>query len=68
MKGVINFINDSFSEFRYNVEWPKWESLQQSTVVVVVTTVLLSIFLFIVDYLSRNSLEVVYKSLTNLFN
>jgi len=68
MSGVINFVKESFTEFKLNVEWPKWVDLQQSTIVVAVTTVLLSIFLFIVDYSFSNSLKLMYKSLIQLIN
>ena len=53
---------------RINVEWPKWSDLQQSTIVVAVTTIILSIFLFLVDYSVSNFLELLYSSIINLFN
>lgn len=68
MNSLVNYIKDSYTEFRFNVEWPKWSDLQQSTIVVAVTTIILSIFLFLVDYSVSNALELLYSFILNLFN
>ncbi len=68
MNSLVNYIKDSYNEFRFNVEWPKWSDLQQSTIVVAVTTIILSIFLFLVDYSVSNVLELLYSSIIKLFN
>lgn len=68
MSSLVDFIKDSYIEFKDKVEWPKWSSLQSSTIVVAVTTVLLSIFLFGVDTAFSNFIQNALTMLINLFN
>jgi len=63
MNSLVSFLKDSYSEFRYKVEWPKWSDLQSSTIVVAVTTILLALFTFGVDSLFSTAI----KNLTSLF-
>jgi len=51
---VTNYIKDSFTEFKDNVTWPSWATLQNDTLVVAVATVILAIFLYAVDSLFGN--------------
>lgn len=46
---VLNYIKSSYFEFRDHVTWPSWSSLQQDTIIVAITTVILAIFLYAVD-------------------
>lgn len=57
MNSLINFLKDSYSEFRYKVEWPKWADLQSSTIVVAVATVILALFTFGVDSLFSTAIK-----------
>ncbi|QOR74721.1 preprotein translocase subunit SecE [Cruoricaptor ignavus] len=65
---LVNYIKDSFYEFRHKVEWPKWADLQQSAVVVTVSTILLSLFTFGVDELFAKAIRNILTLLINLFN
>jgi len=51
---VINYIKESYYEFRDHVTWPSWASLQQDTIIVAVATVILALFLYAVDSLFGN--------------
>lgn len=46
---IVDYIKSSYYEFRDHVTWPNWSSLQQDTIIVAVTTVILAIFLYLVD-------------------
>lgn len=46
---VANYIKESYYEFRDHVTWPSWASLQQDTIIVAITTVILALFLYAVD-------------------
>lgn len=46
---IVNYIKSSYFEFRDHVTWPTWSSLQQDTIIVAITTVILAIFLYLVD-------------------
>ena len=68
MNSLINFIKDSYSEFRYKVEWPKWADLQSSTIVVAIGTVLLSLFTFGVDSLFSMAIKNILALFIGFFN
>lgn len=68
MNSLINFIKDSYSEFRYKVEWPKWPDLQSSTVVVAVATIILALFTFGVDSLFSTAIKNVLAMFIGFFN
>lgn len=65
---LAEFIKGSYHEFKDKVEWPKWPDLQQSTIVVTVATVLLSLFTFGVDELFSNAIRNIIALLVNAFN
>ena len=68
MNSLINFIKDSYSEFRYKVEWPKWADLQSYTIVVAIGTVLLSLFTFGVDSLFSTAIKNILALFIGFFN
>lgn len=57
---IAEFIKDSYYEFKDHVTWPTWANLQQDTIIVAVSTVILAIFLYAVDSLFGN---IVIKSI-----
>ena len=68
MNSIISFLKDSYSEFRYKVEWPKWADLQSSTIVVAVATVILALFTFGVDSLFSTAIKNLLSIFIGLFN
>ena len=68
MNSLINFLKDSYSEFRYKVEWPKWADLQSSTIVVAVATVILALFTFGVDSLFSTAIKNIFAIFIGFFN
>ena len=68
MNSLINFLKDSYSEFRYKVEWPKWADLQSSTIVVAVATVILALFTFGVDSLFSIAIKNILAIFIGFFN
>ncbi|MGC4129350.1 MAG: preprotein translocase subunit SecE [Bergeyella sp.] len=65
---LVDFLKGSYDEFKNKVEWPKWSDLQQSTVVVAVSTVILALFTFGVDSLFSKAINNALSVLINLFN
>ena len=68
MNSLINFLKDSYSEFRYKVEWPQWADLQSSTIVVAVATVILALFTFGVDSLFSTAIKNILAIFIGFFN
>jgi preprotein translocase subunit SecE len=44
------YINDTVTEMVHNVTWPTWKELQSSTIIVVVASVIISLFIFVMDF------------------
>ena len=68
MSSLVNFVKDSYVEFTQKVEWPKWNELRSSTIVVTVATIILAIFLFGVDEVFSTAIRNIIQILVNLFN
>jgi preprotein translocase subunit SecE len=43
------------------VTWPNWDQLQQSTVIVLVATVLITAVIFVMDFASKGLMDNIYK-------
>ncbi|QCX53496.1 preprotein translocase subunit SecE [Elizabethkingia sp. JS20170427COW] len=65
---LVNFLKDSYIEFKDKVEWPKWQELQSSTSVVAIGTVILAALTFGIDTLFSKSIENIYSLIINLIN
>lgn len=65
---MINFIKESFIEFKDKVEWPKPEELQKSVIIVAISTLILSVFTFGVDTTFSMSIKNIYSLFISLFN
>lgn len=56
---IINFFGDIVREMK-KVTWPKKEELKESTTVVLVTSLIFAVFVFIVDKLISEGLKVIF--------
>ena len=65
---LVEFLKGSYNEFRNKVEWPKWNDLQSSTIVVTISTVILALFTFGIDSLFSKAISNIISVLINLFN
>jgi preprotein translocase subunit SecE len=50
MAGIKTYLEESYNELLHKVTWPTWAELQESTVLVFITTFILTIFVFIMDF------------------
>ena len=56
MKKVIDFLKESYGELK-KVNWPSRDDVVSQTVIVVVSLIVVSIALAVIDYLSFNLIE-----------
>jgi len=61
MNKVSNYVRDSYKELTEKVTWPNWEQLQQSTMIVLVATLLLTALVWLMDLISAGTLNFIYK-------
>ncbi len=59
MERITLYLKESYHELIKNVSWPTLAQLQESTIVVLVTSVILSLIIFVMDI----ACSVVFKNL-----
>jgi len=60
MERVTLYIKESFNELVNKVTWPSWASLQSSTVLVIVGSLILALLIFLMDTISTTVVETIY--------
>ncbi len=61
MSKVQAYIRDSYIELMEKVTWPTWQQLQQSTMIVLVATLVITALVWVMDLASNNVLKFVYS-------
>jgi preprotein translocase subunit SecE len=61
MNKVSSYISESWQEMTEKVTWPTWGQLQQSTVIVLGATVVITAMVGVMDLASQNLLKLVYS-------
>jgi preprotein translocase subunit SecE len=61
MNKVSNYFRESYRELLEKVSWPTWTQLQQSTVIVLVATVLITLIVWGMDLISQAALKFIYS-------
>lgn len=56
---IINFFTDIVKEMK-KVTWPKREELKESTTVVIATSLIFAVFVYIVDKLINEGLKIIF--------
>ena len=60
MKKIRAYFKETWNELIHKVSWPTWSDLQNSAVVVMVGTVIISLIVFAMDISFRNIMEMLY--------
>jgi preprotein translocase subunit SecE len=55
------YIQETWNELIHKVSWPTWSDLQNSAVVVMIGTVIISLIIFAMDVSFRNIMEMIYS-------
>ena len=61
MNKISNYFRDSYKELTEKVTWPNWMQLQQSTMIVLAATLLITGIVAIMDVISSAGLNFIYK-------
>lgn len=51
MAGIKTYIEEAITELTTKVSWPTWEELQSSSIIVLITCLILSIAIWVMDTL-----------------
>ena len=55
------FVKESYKEMREKVSWPKWEQLQQSTMIVLGATLFITAIVALMDLVANGSMKFIYS-------
>ena len=61
MSKVQAYFKDPYKELMEKVSWPTWEQLQQSTMIVLVATLVITALVSVMDFASSSVLKFVYS-------
>lgn len=65
MNKIVSYLKDSYKELTEKVTWPNWEELQQSTMIVLVSTLVITAIISLMDFAAGGALKFVYNQLFN---
>ena len=60
MRKFINYLKESWVELTKKVTWPTWTKLQNSAVLVLVSTFILAVVVFVMDFAFQKLMEFIY--------
>lgn len=61
MNKVSYYFQESYKELMEKVTWPTWIQLQQSTMIVLASTLLITAIVWIMDFVAAGALNFIYK-------
>ncbi|MBV8253822.1 MAG: preprotein translocase subunit SecE [Chitinophaga sp.] len=61
MNKVTTYFRESYKELLEKVSWPTWTQLQQSTVIVLVATILITAIVWVMDIAAQSGLKFIYS-------
>jgi preprotein translocase subunit SecE len=61
MNKISTYFRESYTELTEKVTWPSWIQLQQSTVIVLVATIIITALVWVMDFASQNLLKAIYS-------
>ncbi len=65
MNKFTEYIKLSYDELMNKVSWPTWEDLQESTIIVMITSLLIALIIGLIDIVSSTSLGFFYQLFQN---
>jgi preprotein translocase subunit SecE len=61
MNKITTYFRESYRELLEMVSWPTWTELQQSTVIVLVATLLITLVVAVMDLIAHSLMNVIYS-------
>lgn len=61
MAKFTTYVQEAYDELVHKVSWPSWDELQQTTIIVLVSLMIITLVIFGMDFLSEGVLTNVYK-------
>jgi len=61
MNKISTYFRESYYELTEKVTWPSWLQLQQSTVIVLIATIIITAMVWLMDFASQSLLKAIYS-------
>jgi preprotein translocase subunit SecE len=61
MAKIATYVKESWKELTTKVTWPTWDKLQSSAILVMVTTLILAVIIWLIDLVIRNIMMGIYQ-------
>jgi preprotein translocase subunit SecE len=61
MKKIREYIKESWDELFHKVSWPTWSELQESTIVVMVASLIIAVVIMVMDFSFEAVMSLFYK-------
>lgn len=61
MNKISNYFRDSYYELTEKTTWPTWLQLQQSTIIVLIATIIITALVSVMDLASQYLLKAIYS-------
>ena len=61
MNKFTAYLKDSYKELIHKVTWPNWDQLQQSTMIVIGATLLITAMVWVMDFTASNAMKLIYS-------
>lgn len=65
MNKLNEYIKQSYEELVTKVSWPTWEDLQESTILVMISSLLIALIIGVIDFASSGALGFFYSIFQN---
>ncbi len=63
MNKIATYFRESYKELTEKVSWPTWSQLQQSTMIVLAATLVITFLVLAMDFVAGKSLRFIYDRL-----
>jgi preprotein translocase subunit SecE len=63
MNKITTYFKESYKELTEKVSWPTWAQLQQSTMIVLVATLVITALVWLMDFAAGGALNFIYDKL-----
>jgi preprotein translocase subunit SecE len=63
MKKIKEYFKDSYTELVHKVTWPSWNDLQNSAVLVMITSLIFALLIAGVDFVFSRTMQFIYSLL-----
>jgi len=61
MKKIREYLSESWDELVHKVSWPTWSELQESTIVVMVASLIIALVIMMIDFVFEAGMSFFYK-------